>query len=229
MCERLWYTWAFDLFVYIGFRQVPLDVDDFESLIEKYNNAPIEEKIRTDSILKPLEDSLKAMQVKNVCGIAFGTSYENVDAFCRHKFGTPDYFGTDRTKIYFNNINYAGIDFSALFSLFQSDGVNSYLNSCIFVKKVKSLSEAIETQRISVENILKKYEMKKVPVTDGFPVYVGGLSPLWDGHWYNLSDKCFVGIHTDIIKYDINVAKNLDFHYGVRIIYGPYDYVKEEF
>lgn len=28
MCERLRYTWAFDLSVYIGFRQVPLNVDE---------------------------------------------------------------------------------------------------------------------------------------------------------------------------------------------------------
>ena len=28
MCERLRYTWAFDLSVYMGFRQVPLNVDE---------------------------------------------------------------------------------------------------------------------------------------------------------------------------------------------------------
>lgn len=203
--------------------------DELKGLQERYKNASIEEKIRLDSIAKPLEDSWKARQIKNVCGIAFGTPYDKAETVCRNKFGLPD-TGTDRTKICFKNIKYAGIDFSSLYFLFQSDGVNSYLNACIFVKDVKSLSEAIEIQKNFAETILKKYEMVTVTGSDGYPTYGGGFSPLWDGHWYNLSfDEYGTGIHTDIIKYESELAKSLGHYYGVRIVYGPYDYVKEEF
>lgn len=53
---------------------------------------------------------------------------------------------------------------------------------------------------------------------------------LWDGRWTTLDfAKYGTGIHTDIIKYENNLVKVYGNPYAVRIIYGPYDYVKEEF
>lgn len=36
-------------------------------------------------------------------------------------------------------------------------------------------------------------------------------------------------VHIDIINYDEELAQNAGFEYSVRIIYGPFNYVKEEF
>lgn len=50
------------------------------------------------------------------------------------------------------------------------------------------------------------------------------------GRWTTLDfAKYGTGIHTDIIKYENNLVKVYGNPYAVRIIYGPYDYVKEEF
>lgn len=62
----------------------------------------------------------------------------------------------------------------------------------------------------------------------GNPFHFCGFSPLWDGTLQG-SYEAGVAIHTDIMKYDEEVARNLQYQYAVRLIYGPFNYVKEEF
>ena len=54
----------------------------------------------------------------------------------------------------------------------------------------------------------KKYELSCVKDANGLDSYGGGVSPLWDGHWSSLlKEEYLTAIHTDIIKYDEELAK----------------------
>ena len=57
---------------------------------------------------------------------------------------------------------------------------------------------------------------------------MGYLYLIWDVLCYN-GQSYLTAVHTDVIEFDkeINIIKGL--LYGVRIIYGPYEYVVEEF
>ena len=123
-----------------------------------------------------------------------------------------------------------GVIFPAVLFLFQSDGLDSYLNACIFIINASSLTDAIEKEKNVADNILSKYTLFEDKDSNGYPTHGGGMSPLWDGRWTTLDfAKYGTGIHTDIIKYENNLVKVYGNPYAVRIIYGPYDYVKEEF
>lgn len=80
------------------------------------------------------------------------------------------------------------------------------------------------------ELLSKKYDLSSFKDDNGFDLYVGGVSPLWNGSWKSFLEGGYEGaVHIDIINYSKEVAKNAGFEYSVRIIYGPFDYVKEEF
>jgi hypothetical protein len=92
------------------------------------------------------------------------------------------------------------------------------------------LTDAIEKEKNVADNILSKYTLFEDKDSNGYPTHGGGMSPLWDGRWTTLDfAKYGTGIHTDIIKYENNLVKVYGNPYAVRIINGPYDYVKEEF
>ena len=76
----------------------------------------------------------------------------------------------------------------------------------------------------------KKYNLSSFTDDNGFNLYVGGVSPLWNGSWKSFLEGNYTGaVHIDIINYDEELAQNAGFEYSVRIIYGPFNYVKEEF
>ena len=90
--------------------------------------------------------------------------------------------------------------------------------------------EAIDKQKKMSDILSKKYELSCVKDANGLDSYGGGVSPLWDGHWSSLlKEEYLTAIHTDIIKYDEELAKDTGIKYATRIIYGPYNYIKEEF
>lgn len=74
-----------------------------------------------------------------------------------------------------------------------------------------------------------KYELSKAETDNGLNTYGGGISPLWDGHWYSLIDEYYTALHTDIIQYESDLAEIYGNKYAARLIYGPYNYIKEEF
>lgn len=76
----------------------------------------------------------------------------------------------------------------------------------------------------------KKYSTVLSEVDDnGNPFHLCGVSPLWDGTIKGLRTAA-CAVHTDILKYDEKTAKLAGVGpYAVRLIYGPFDYVKEEF
>lgn len=87
------------------------------------------------------EKNLRTQQVKNIGGIPFGISREDALSRLRNKYGEPIY-NPESTVLTFKNIKYAGKDFSSVHFLFESDGLKSYLNACIFISDAKTKAEA---------------------------------------------------------------------------------------
>lgn len=195
----------------------------------EYKYASPEEKAKMDSIFQPIADEMQHKQVKTIGGIPFGISRDKAETMLRNKFGMPEYI-PHTTTISFKNIKYAGYDFDAVHFGFQSDGLNSYMNSCIFIINANSLSDAIEKEKNIADNLLSKYNLVEEKDSNGYPTHGGGFSPLWNGDWKTLDAReSWGGLHTDIIKYEDDLMKVFGIPYSVRIIYGPYNYVKEEF
>ena len=59
----------------------------------------------------------------------------------------------------FKNIKYAGVDFNSVYFLFQSYGINSYFNACIFILNAKTKKEAIDKQDEMRALLSKKYNL----------------------------------------------------------------------
>lgn len=132
-----------------------------------------------DSIM---EANLKKEQITVIGGIPFGISREKALPVLRNKYGTEDYL-SDNKDIVFKNIKYAGVDFNSVYFLFQSDGINSYFNACIFILNAKTKKEAIDKQEEMRDLLSKKYDLSSFTDDNGFDLYVGGVSPLWNGSW----------------------------------------------
>ena len=200
----------------------------FEESQMLYKNGTPEIREHLDSITKPYEQKWQAEQVKSIGGIPFGISREKAQIMLRNKFGSHEY-DPSSTNLTFKNIKYAGYDFNSAIFMFQSDGIDSYFNTCIFVIEAKCLSEAMLRQKELYENLSQKYDLSNFAEKDGIPMYAGGISPLWDGHWYNFDTSHAGAVKLDIIEYSKDIAKSLGITHGVRIVYGPYNYINEEF
>lgn len=104
------------------------------------------------------------------------------------------------------------------------------MNSCVFIIYATSLTDAIEKEKMLANVVLRKYNMEEYKDNNGNPMHAGGYSPLWNGDWKTFSTPEYMcAIHTYILKItgDLNIQINKP--YAVRIMYGPYCYVKEEF
>lgn len=99
-------------------------------------------QVVVDSIV---EANLKKEQITAIGGIPFGISREKALPVLRNKYGEEDYL-SDNKHIVFKNIKYAGVDFNSVYFLFQSDGINSYFNACIFILNAKTKKGAIDKQ-----------------------------------------------------------------------------------
>ena len=171
-------------------------------------------QVVVDSIV---EANLKKEQITAIGGIPFGISREKALPVLRNKYGEEDYL-SDNKHIVFKNIKYAGVDF------------NSVYNACIFILNAKTKKGAIDKQDEMRALLSKKYNLSSFTDNNGFNLYVGGVSPLWNGSWKSFLEGNYTGaVHIDIINYDEELAQNAGFEYSVRIIYGPFNYVKEEF
>ena len=183
-----------------------------------------QEQVKTN-----IQNKMYSLQVKSIAGVEFGSSREKVEKMMTKKYGSP-MFASSQNDLIFENIKYAGYDFDSVHFLFQSDGVNIYLNCCIFVIEARDYSEALDKESKLADILKTKYEDLQSGVDhNGNPMHSGGISPLWNGDINNLADH--VGaLHTSILKYDEEKAKIAGRKpYAVRLIYGPYNYVNEEF
>ena len=181
---------------------------------------PTKEEIKKSSeeFRKQFYNTLKDNEtIKEICGIQFGTSYEKCREMLENKYGYPD-FHTDITSISYKNKTYAGITFDNIHFLFQSDGINSYFNGCVFIMDANSLNEAKKKQKLLYDKLSEKYFIFSDSDENGNKLYYGGISPVDDN----------IGFIIDIIKYDSNLSRTF-VPYGARLAYGRYNYVKEEF
>lgn len=201
----------------------------FKDLLNIHEDASPEYRSNLDSLYSIFEEKFKTQQIKNIGGIPFGISQEKALPILRNKYGEEMYNPRNKNLLSFKNIKYAGVDFSTVHFLFQSDGINSYFNTCIFVLDADTEKEAIDKQKEMSKILSKKYEITCAKDNNGFDTYGCGISPLWDGNLDSLKSEYFTAIHTDIMKYDEKLAKDTGIKYSTRIIYGPYNYIKEEF
>lgn len=150
---------------------------------------------------------------REICGAKFGDSYANVKNILERKFGEPNSWDIDKTRIIYRDVSYGGMYFSTVHFKFQySSSGFSYFNRCIMVSDEKTAKEAI-SKRDTIKSVLaKKYKITEATDDNGFKCYGGGESPQQDDF----------GFCIDVIKYD-------DGTYGARLDYGPYQYIDEEF
>lgn len=179
-------------------------------------------------VQESMEESLKSQQVHSIGGIPFGISRDDALSRLKNKYGEPEY-NPKSTVLTFKHIKYAGRDFSSVHFLFESDGIKSYLNACIFVKDAKTKSEANKLIEALKNDLEKKYNVSSAEGENGFMTYGGGISPVWDGKISTFKDEYFTAWHTDVIEYESNLSDVFGIKYGVRLIYGPYRYINEEF
>jgi hypothetical protein len=167
---------------------------------------------------KKIELQKERQTVKEICGIPFGSSYEKTEEMLFNKYDLPQN-NSDRTVITYKNKTYGGITFDNIYFLFQSDGIHSYFNGCVFILSAKSLSEAKSKQEMLRKKLSEKYNMYDETDENGNISYIGGSSPIPnDG----------AGFCIDILKYNSETAKNF-YPYAARLFYGRYNFVKEEF
>lgn len=168
-------------------------------------------------------------QVLSIANVDFGTSYKEAERKLKRKFGEPSFLSS-KNKLLFDNVKYGGLDFNSVFFIFQSDGNNSFLNGCVFLKDAKDYAQALEIEQEYADILSSKYTKVFSEVDEkGNPFHFCGFSPLWDGTIQG-GIEAGVAIHTNIMKYDEDLVKEINHSpYAVRLIYGPFNYVKEEF
>lgn len=201
----VWYTWE----TASGDVELSVQEDRFKLYYTDYTERDIRK-----TILEEYEKKKERQTIREICGIPFGSSYEIAEEILENKYGSSSIFSDKRTILY-TNINYAGISFDKIMFLFQSDGYKSYLNGCIFVIETSSLKQAKEKRDMLYRKMCLKYDIMSGVDDDGNEYYWGGHSPVpFDGFGFSI----------DILKY-----KNERNAYAARLMYGRYNYVKEEF
>lgn len=163
------------------------------------------------------EEFYESQFCRSVCGVKFGDSYENVKSSLEKKYGSPNALYTDEDNIVYLYKSYCGILFSVIDFSFQRDEKGSYLNQCVMCINCRTAQDAKEKREKIWSKIKGKYSPWNEGVDkNGFKYYSGGISPI------GYED----GFCVDIVKYSEPVDGYL---YYARIMYGPYNYVKEEF
>lgn len=160
----------------------------------------------------------KWMMCTEVCGVRFGSSYESAKAILKSKYGEPDYLATDENAIVYRHKSYGGMIFTYISFHFQRDGTLCYMNQCVMGNDCKTAEEAKKERDAIFTKASSKYNAWHQDIDDnGFKYYESGCSPL--GGFGN-------GFVIDVVKYD---EPYNGYKYFARIIYGPYQYIDEEF
>lgn len=191
-------------------------------------NPRLGNQVNKGDITEIKESQLKDIQVNSICSIPFGASQTEAYDILNKNFGEPNSLPIWNEIIY-KNIKYARMNFDSVQFLFHSNGIENHLNSCIFTTEVSDKDQAIETLKNYKTIIGRKYNLTEYIDENGFRMYQGGISPFWDGQWYdimsNLSTKQYMpAITTNIIEYDDEITQKTGNKYAVQIIYGPYEY-----
>ena len=162
---------------------------------------------------------LEANMVKGICNIPFGTSCRETRKNLEVKFGEPDFQTSTKDNLRFVNTQYEGIQFDWMHFLFQPDG---FFNGAIFGVDCRTKSDAISIKREFHELLSKRYANFVDLDNNNDSVSYGGIAPV-------PTDKNLgFAIRIDIVDYKESGLIS-DKPYAVRIIYGPFDFIKENF
>lgn len=202
---------------------------DVEQVQKTYWTSTPEVKARIDTLMRSVDENYKRNQVVSVCGVRFGIDMETAKHILKSKYGEVAFDAGPNTLVY-ENVNYANTDYDQIQFRFQSDGANTYLSACVLCKYANSLSKARKLEKDFAEILSQKYtSLTEVKDINGETTHIGGISPLWDGHWYNFSKEHVGAVCTGIVKFGQRVRKGLGLKYATKIAYGPYKFVKEEY
>lgn len=164
-------------------------------------------------ILLVLAFALNAIAQTSIAGVSFGSTYSEASKILQEKFGKPD--TEEKDQLIFVGKGYGGFYFDLLIFGFQYGDGRSYLNKCIFLKAFKTSSEAKEFREIFAQKLGKDYTLNEYVGNNKFKGYKGGSDPT--------DDESF-GFFLDVLPPEGPIKE-----YGVRLYYGPYNYVTENF
>lgn len=159
-----------------------------------------------DSVAEDIDDVCY-----QICGVNFGVSFDTAKALLRNKFGREQAYA-ENEELIFKNKSYAGITFDDLFFGFQSDGRRTYFNKCILFVYAKNAEDAKKKRDFLSQVVGNKYVLQTFIDSNKFKAYQGGTSPVNSNEY---------GFFIDVY-HDREV-------WAVRLFYGPYQYVNEEF
>ena len=162
--------------------------------------------------------------VTDICGLPFGSSYETARNILDRKYGRPTY--STQNNIMYKSITYGGVRFDDVVFFFQHDGNNSYLNQIIFVQNARSWKDAVQIKDGFRERLSRRYSFI-YPIDE--ELTVGGLPPaqfIKMGKVDNPRTTAEMGFGFEI---KIISQNEPEYPYFVRIMYGPYEYVNENF
>lgn len=202
---------------------------DVEQVQKTYWASAPEVKARLDTLMRSVDENYKRNQVVSICGVRFGMDLETAKNILKSKYGEVA-FDADPNTLVYENIKYANTDYDQVIFRFQSDGINTYLSACVLCKYASSLSKARKLEKEFAEILSHKYtSLTEVKDINGETIHIGGITPLWDGHWYNFSKEHVGAVCTGIFRFGERARKGLGLNYAAKIAYGPYNYVKEEY
>lgn len=171
-----------------------------------------------------LVESIKRNAVEKVCGVSFGTPYEFTRYALEKQFGSPVYLASQ--NILYKNVVYEGEFFNDISFLFhQKDNDEDYLSQIVFLKTANSLDDAL-LMKDKIEDMFSS----KYPSIHGLSeeLTVGGLPPAsFQGieHEKKTIDTAVSGFGFEI---KIVFSGRPETPYYVRIMFGPYEYQKED-
>lgn len=203
--------------------------DIIRSAYASLDTMSTENRTAMELVLSEMEKAYQKEQVKSIAGVPFGTSKDKAMPILKNKFGLPINSLSD-LNVTFRNVEYAKNIFDLIIFQFQSDGRDTYLRGCIFTNYAKTYMEALDIEKRYANMLAKKYEMiNRLPDENGNPKHMCGYSPLWNGVLKDIKDYYFGAIHTDITDVPEDLEKLSGAKYLVQIVYGYFDYVKDEF
>ena len=161
-------------------------------------------------------------RVTELCNIPFGSSYKTSKKILAEKYGDCDYLTSTKDCLAYRDKFYSGILFTDLFFMFQSDGEATYFNKAVLSKDTKTKEEAVQLKKYLDEKLSKKYQLYKILDEGNTCLSMGGICP-------TPSEGVFGGyaISVDVLNFDVPTREGC--MHAVRIMYGPYDYVEENF
>ena len=160
--------------------------------------------------------------VTGICNIPFGSSYEQSRKILAEKYGDYDSLASSKDCLTYRDKFYAGIHFTDLHFMFQSDGESSYFYKAVLGKDAKTREEAIDIKKSIDEKLGRQYQIYKVLDEGNTCFSIGGMCPV-------KGEGVLGGYAIGVDILELGQPTRNGCMYNVRISYGPFEYVDETF